>query len=504
MLPPLAPEDAGSGESPPGRIADGGWRLARAFALRPTRRNRLHWASWALALGVELALVAVLRDGRVFGWEQAVGRRLQAVPGKRVVFDVSSTLTNALSVPFLLIFVAIVAVVLLLGHRGAAVLLLLSFPLHVLAQFPKALVDRPRPSPAFAGIEGVGGLQSFPSGHSEYVVTFYGFLAYLLMLHRRGRWWRAGIAVVWVGLVLATGFGRVALGRHWPLDVLASYLIGLGLLSGMVWLHSAFRYATPRGPFVASGMGVRGWSGATTGVGQGWLGAGEWRREAALVGGLGAAFLALLVVVVRQGPTSLDRRLAAEIQGIGWGAFAFVPRLGSDLGGDIGFYVAPAVLAAGFVAWRQWRLLGLLLAIFVLHFVLIAPKLFVDAERPSPVYGVEGDGGPRSFPSGHVQWTASFYGFLAYLAWRAAPARWRPAIVPAYAGLVLATMLGRVELGRHWPVDTVAGALAGLIALRLVVVLDGGPRRPAMVERFRSIRSLLGSRNAPACWKNED
>lgn len=217
-------------------------REAVYFAFRPTRRNLLHWASWALALGVELALVVLLQNGRIFGWEKEITRRLQDVPGKRLVFDVTSTLTNTISVPFALIFLTIVLFVLFLGHRGAAVLLLLTFPLHVLVQFPKALVDRPRPSPVFDGIEGVGGLQSFPSGHAEYVVTFYGFIAYLLMLHLKSRPARVAIFVAWLAFVLATGFGRVALGRHWPLDVLTSYLIGLGLLSGMIWLHSAFRY----------------------------------------------------------------------------------------------------------------------------------------------------------------------------------------------------------------------------------------------------------------------
>jgi undecaprenyl-diphosphatase len=225
----------------PGAIAV--FDRARAFAFRPTRRNRLHWASWALALGVELALVVVLRGGQIYGWERSLTRRLQDVPGKRAIFDVTSTLTNTISLPFLLILLAIVSGVLLLGHPGAAALLLLTFPLHVLSQFPKALVERPRPSPAFDGIVGVGGGQSFPSGHAEYVVTFYGFLAYLLMLYVRGRRTRAAIFVAWLVFALATGFGRIAMGRHWPLDILASYLIGLGLLSGMIWLHSAFRYA---------------------------------------------------------------------------------------------------------------------------------------------------------------------------------------------------------------------------------------------------------------------
>jgi membrane-associated phospholipid phosphatase len=38
------------------------------------------------------------------------------------------------------------------------------------------------------------------------------------------------------------------LGRHWPLDVLTAYVVGLGLLSGLIWLHSAFRYVKARRP----------------------------------------------------------------------------------------------------------------------------------------------------------------------------------------------------------------------------------------------------------------
>jgi membrane-associated phospholipid phosphatase len=180
-------------------------RGAVRHAIRPTRQNLLHWASWAVALALELALLAVLRDGEIYGWEQSLTRSLQEVPGRQAVFDITSTLTNTLSTPFLLIFATIAGIVVISGHRWVALLLLLSFPLHVLAQFPKALVDRPRPSDAFDGIDGVGGFQSFPSGHAEYVITFYGFLAYFLVLHAPGRWHRTAIVAAWVAFTLATG-----------------------------------------------------------------------------------------------------------------------------------------------------------------------------------------------------------------------------------------------------------------------------------------------------------
>jgi membrane-associated phospholipid phosphatase len=155
-----------------------------------------------------------------------------------------------------------------------------------------------------------------------------------------------------------------------------------------------------------------------------------WLREALLVSGLVAAFLTLLFAVDHANPSGIDRHLARAIQAIRWGELAFLPRLASDMGGGVyGFYVVPALMGAWFAATRRWRMLVLLVAVFALHYVLIAPKQLVLAYRPSPLFGVEGAGGLESFPSGHVEWAASFYGLLAYLAWRAVPAPWRRAVI---------------------------------------------------------------------------
>jgi len=189
-----------------------------------------------------------------------------------------------------------------------------------------------------------------------------------------------------------------------------------------------------------------------------------------IVGPLLLAVAALLAAVLAGAPTGFDRWLAGHIQAIPWGSLDVIPRLGSDFGGGVyGFFVVPA-LAAAFLAYRrEWLLLGLLAGVFVLHYVMISPKEFVTAHRPSPIFGVEGAGGLQSFPSGHVEWATSFYGFLAYFGGQALP-RYRLAIFGAFGAIVLATALGRIELGRHWPIDTVAGVLVGLIALRILVV----------------------------------
>lgn len=200
------------------------------------------------------------------------------------------------------------------------------------------------------------------------------------------------------------------------------------------------------------------------------------RREAAFVGLPLLVFLGLLAIVTRAAPTGFDRELGGALQSIPWGPLHVVPAAGSDIGGGVyGTYLFPAMLGAFVAARRQWRWLVPLAAVFALHYVAISPKAFVTAYRPSPEFGVYGAGGMESFPSGHVQWAASFYGLLAYMAWRewGTSRRNKAAIIGAWAAVVAMTMLGRIELGRHWPIDTMAGVLAGLITLRALVALHG-------------------------------
>lgn len=218
-------------------------RLALIFGFQPNRRNVLHWLSWAFALGLEFALIGLLRDGRVYLWEIDLTRLLQRLPTRDVYLTWINVLTNTLSMEFLLLFAAIVTTVFLLGQRLDALLLLVTFPVHVLAQFPKALIDRPRPSPAFDGIEGVGGVQSFPSGHAEFVISFWGFLTLLAWLHLKERWQRIAFVSFWIALALLTGLLRIAMGRHWPIDIFASYIFGFGILSGLIWLRRSIRLA---------------------------------------------------------------------------------------------------------------------------------------------------------------------------------------------------------------------------------------------------------------------
>ncbi|KAA0239485.1 MAG: phosphatase PAP2 family protein [Dehalococcoidia bacterium] len=201
-------------------------------------------------------------------------------------------------------------------------------------------------------------------------------------------------------------------------------------------------------------------------------------RELLLIGIPIIAFLGLMAVVVQAAPTGFDRDLGGRLQGISWGPYESAPALVSDIAGGVyGFFLVPSA-AAAFLAWRrQWALLVPLVAVFALHYAAISPKTFIQAYRPSPEFGVAGAGGLESFPSGHVEWATSFYGLLAYMGWRRVEGRGRYLIASGWGAIVVLTMLSRIELGRHWPIDTVAGFLIGLVALRLLVGLHSVAHR---------------------------
>jgi len=93
----------------------------------------------------------------------------------------------------------------------------------LLTTFVKALVDQPRPPTV--GILLSESTSSFPSGHATSGITTYVALAVVaLVTQPRGkRWWIAG-PIAALGVVI--GVSRVALGVHWPTDVMAGWALG--------------------------------------------------------------------------------------------------------------------------------------------------------------------------------------------------------------------------------------------------------------------------------------
>jgi membrane-associated phospholipid phosphatase len=103
----------------------------------------------------------------------------------------------------------------------------------LLSRAPKALIDSPRPAavldPTLIHINGIhlAGHNSFPSGHA---ITAFLVVGVLLAGDGTVRLrWPAALAIATTGVAVAAS--RIAVGAHWPSDVLAG--AGLGLLAGL-------------------------------------------------------------------------------------------------------------------------------------------------------------------------------------------------------------------------------------------------------------------------------
>lgn len=109
------------------------------------------------------------------------------------------------------------------------------------------LVARPRPDPHHYPIHVYTPLvpfPTFPSGHTDYVVVYYGILLYLSFTKAvrdwRYRWWLLPLQLYAVFDILAIGYSRILEGDHWLTDVLGGYLEGFIHLFLFIFLYRWF------------------------------------------------------------------------------------------------------------------------------------------------------------------------------------------------------------------------------------------------------------------------
>jgi membrane-associated phospholipid phosphatase len=103
------------------------------------------------------------------------------------------------------------------------------------------IVGRPRPTPQLVHVNMSAPINSFPSGHVENVVVYYGFLLYLSLSKPVSRWRYRWILIpfqIYAALnILSIGFSRVYEGAHWLTDVSGGYLSGALFLVLLIFLY---------------------------------------------------------------------------------------------------------------------------------------------------------------------------------------------------------------------------------------------------------------------------
>jgi undecaprenyl-diphosphatase len=120
-------------------------------------------------------------------------------------------------------------------RRRAGLLLLIIFVGRLLVDLQKLITNRDRPG-VDEHLEFVSSM-SFPSGHSANAMITYIAIGLLVPVRQRNRAIAVGIGLA---LALQAGWSRVALGVHWPTDVVGGWAFGL------FWIALCMRLASAR------------------------------------------------------------------------------------------------------------------------------------------------------------------------------------------------------------------------------------------------------------------
>jgi membrane-associated phospholipid phosphatase len=224
-----------------------------AVTLERSSMRRLGQVLIVLALAAT-ALVAAA--GRLPHWpgDIAVTRFVQGLSRDTAWAE---TVTKSASAPWSFGLVALAAAIAwwLAGWRAAVAIAVAFGSMWWIGDWVKPVIGRPRPSPAFVSVTGSPRGFSFPSTFALVYATTVGALALVAAFwSRRGR--KGAIVAAAVALLVLGGLARIALGAHWPSDILVSYLVGL------VWSAILLRLAagapTRLNPRSASRAGFRG------------------------------------------------------------------------------------------------------------------------------------------------------------------------------------------------------------------------------------------------------
>jgi undecaprenyl-diphosphatase len=176
--------------------------------------------------GFALLSIALWRSV-VFPFDQPLLTLMHGWDGAPIIWN---TISQGANIPLIVIGLAFVLWLFFTNRRREAlVVVLMLVAVTAGSEGVKQLIGRPRPSGNGDGIPGV--VYSYPSGHVLEVLTILGSIA--LRAWRSSK--RLALRAALVGLValdtVLVAIARIALAEHYPTDVLAGFLGGIGALA---------------------------------------------------------------------------------------------------------------------------------------------------------------------------------------------------------------------------------------------------------------------------------
>ena len=217
-------ERAGAWTNP----ADAATDPSRSGATATARSDLRPWVLIAVLGLAGFAIVTTLVDARfTFPFDLPILDALKGLGQYMVAWQDISTSAN---LPLIAIGVGIVAW-LVWRHqvREAIVVIAVLAVITAGSELVKQVVARPRP-PGFANGE-LGVVYSYPSGHILEAIAIYGIIAVLIWRSSLPRLVRLVVPIVFLVILGLIAVARVAVGAHYPSDVLGGALAGIGFLA---------------------------------------------------------------------------------------------------------------------------------------------------------------------------------------------------------------------------------------------------------------------------------
>jgi len=190
----------------------------------------------AIAAAVSILVFTAASLVPYFAGDVAVARAVQAFsPGTAWATQVTNLALQP--VKFIVIPLAVGFAYWLAGWKGAALTVAAIAIEQAGGEASKQIAQRPRPSRDLIAVVGNPSGFSFPSTFTTFIAVTFGSVL-LLALHSRAK--MAVTAAAIAALVILLGWAaRVALGAHWPSDVVLTTVICLA------WIWAARRVVLP-------------------------------------------------------------------------------------------------------------------------------------------------------------------------------------------------------------------------------------------------------------------
>jgi membrane-associated phospholipid phosphatase len=179
-------------------------------------------------------------------------------------------------------------------------------------------------------------------------------------------------------------------------------------------------------------------------------------------------FLVLAVLAKTVAYFTFDVTITQGIQAIDAGGFGALMYALSW----IGFVPQAYVISLVIIVWLylgglKWESVVLALSVIGSSVLGLAIKVVIERPRPSvDLVNVVAQLHDYSFPSGHVLYFTTFFGFLLFLAYVLLEHSWRRTVaLIALGGLIALVGVSRIYQGQHWASDVAAAYLLGSVWL---------------------------------------